>query len=82
MRNERRGYRPAPAPRPAAYRSQVQRSAWGTPASASSMCWPQPVQVTLPHVSQRMGEHMVVPPNPAADQATDGPESTRARVAT
>jgi len=40
---------------------QVQRSAVGTPSSASSVCWPQPAQVVLPQDAQRAGEHMESP---------------------
>jgi hypothetical protein len=40
--------------------SHVQRWSWATPASAWSMCWPQPVHVALPHWLQVMREHMLV----------------------
>ena len=32
-------------------RGHLHRSSSGTPASASSMCWPQPAQVGRPHTA-------------------------------
>ena len=43
------------------YSPHLQSWSSAKPSSASSMCWPQPVQVTLPQVEQLIGEHMVHP---------------------
>ncbi|GAB1692805.1 hypothetical protein KRM28CT15_46080 [Krasilnikovia sp. M28-CT-15] len=50
---------PAPT-RMLSHLRQVQRSFFGTPARACSMCWPQPEYVAFPQVRQVARTHMII----------------------